>query len=81
MKRDIDKEPYGKLSIFFYLGLTFISGVFLLGFSSSLISQSKLVEPALDKSLCKTYKTMDKWIQARNVTDNWIGTARFDIIS
>jgi hypothetical protein len=55
MKRDLEKEPYGMHSIYIYSGLVVVSGILLLSFSSSLIDNSKLVEPALDRSLCKSY--------------------------
>ena len=81
MKRDVQKEPYGLFSIYSYSITALASGIILLSFSGSLIDNSKLMEPAINRSLCKSYEVMDKWLYARGSTGNWMGTQKFEEIA
>ena len=51
--------------------------IFLFGFSSAMIDNVHKVEPSLNKVICNSYSSLDKWIYG-DPTINWVGIEKMD---
>ena len=77
MKRDLVKEPYEMFSIWLYVLASIILGCLTFGFCIALVNSSNLVAPSLNKVVCTSFNTMDKWLYGDSRI-NWDGIEKFD---